>query len=143
MKKTIRNTMMILAGVSMIFAAAGNAAADEMVNVAGIQISKADFLDIKARVAGEPAGNRVYAQKSETANLGGIELGAEDAKRIKALVAGDASLADASVYARSPETVDLGIVTLEKADFDAIKAQVSGGPVVRLAQRIHSAEALN
>ena len=143
MKKTIRNTMMILAGVSMIFAAAGNAAADEMINVAGIQISKADFLDIKARVAGEPAGNRVYAKKSETVNLGGIDLAAEDAGQLKAMVAGDLSLADARVTAGSPEVVDLGIVTMEKADFEAIKAQVSGGPVVRMAQRIHSEEALN
>ena len=143
MKKTIRNAMMILAGVSMIFAAAGNAAADEMVNVAGIQISKADFLDIKARVAGEPAGNRVYAKKSETVNLGGIDLAAEDAGQLKAMVAGDIALADAAVYASAPEMVDLGIVTLERADFEAIKAQVNGGPVVRLAQRIRSAEALN
>ena len=94
-------------------------------------------------MAGEPAGNRVYAQKSETVNLGGIDLAAEDAGQLKAMVAGDIALADAAVYASAPEMVDLGIVTLERADFEAIKAQVSGGPVTRLAQRTQGAEALN
>ena len=143
MKKAIRNAMMILAGASMIFAAVGNAAADEVVNVGGAQISAADYYAIKARVAGEPAGDRVFAKKAEAVNIGGVELARADVDRVRAVVTGDASVADAAVYAQAPEEVNIGAVSMDKAEFEAIRAKVDGGPMVRLAQRIQDAVALN
>ena len=143
MKNTIRKAMMILAGVSVMFAAVGNAAADETINVGGVAISAADFMAVKARVAGEPSGDRVYAQKADAVNVGPVELARGEFEKVRDIVAGRASVADAAVYAPAAETVSVGPAAVDKADFEAIKAQVSGGPVVRLAQRIHGAEILN
>ncbi|MBI9083609.1 MAG: hypothetical protein JEZ11_08420 [Desulfobacterales bacterium] len=143
MKKAIRKAMMVLAGVSMIFVAAGPAAAGDVVNVGGVEISAADFMAVKARVAGAPAGEGVYAQKAESVNVGTVELARGEFEKVKAIVAGNASVADAAVYAQAPEMVNVGPVAVDKADFEAVKAQVSGGPVVRLAQHIQGAHALN
>ena len=143
MKIAIRKAMMVLAGVSMMFAAAGPAAAGDVVNVGGVEISRADFAAIKARVAGAPAGGRVYAQQAESVNVGPVALARSAFEEVKAIVAGNRSLADAVVYAQAPERVNVGPVAIDKADFEAVKARVSGGPVVRLAQRIHGSEVLN
>ncbi|MBI9083281.1 MAG: hypothetical protein JEZ11_06745 [Desulfobacterales bacterium] len=143
MKNAIRKAMMVLAGVSVIFAAVGNAAADQMVNVGGVEISAADFMAVKARVAGAPAGDRVYAQKADAVNVGPVELARGDFDKVRSIVAGEASVADAVVYAPVNETVNVGPAAVDMADFEAIKAQVSGGPVVRLAQRIQGSEILN
>jgi hypothetical protein len=143
MKKAMRNAMMILAGVSMMFAVAGNAAADEMISVGGVQVAAADFQAVKAQVAGQPAGDRVYANPAGAVNVGGVELAGADVDRVRAVVAGKASVSDAVVYAPASETVDLGPAAVEKADFEAVKAEVSGGPMFRLAQRIQDASAVN
>jgi hypothetical protein len=141
MKKAIRNAMMILAGVSMIFAVAGNAAADEAVGVGGVQISAADFAGVKSRVAGEAAGSHVYAKKAEVINVGPVQVASADFNGVKSLVAGDASLADAAVYAQAPEMVNVGSVAVDKAEFEAVKAMIGDGPAARLAQRIQGAGA--
>ncbi|MBI9083285.1 MAG: hypothetical protein JEZ11_06765 [Desulfobacterales bacterium] len=143
MKNAIRKAMMVLAGVSMIFAVAGPAAAGEVVNVGGVEISAADFMAVKARVAGAPAGDRVYAQKADAVNVGGIDLARSEFENVKEIVAGKVSVADAVVYAQAPEMVSVGNVAVDRAAYEAVKAMVSGGPVVRLAQRIHGSEILN
>ena len=143
MKNMIRKAMIVLAGVSVIFAAAGPVAAGDVVNVGGVDISAADFTAVKSRVAGAPAGDRVYAQKADAVNVGAVELARGEFDRIKAIVSGEASLAHTVVYAPAPEVVNVGNVAMDAADFEAAKAQASGGPVVRLAQRIQSAHALN
>ncbi|MBI9083149.1 MAG: hypothetical protein JEZ11_06085 [Desulfobacterales bacterium] len=143
MKNAIRKMMIVLAGVSIIFAAAGNAAAGDVVNVGGVQISAADYMDIKARVAGEPSGDRVYAKKAEAVNVGQVQMARSEYESVKAIVAGNASVADAVVYAQAPEMVNVGPVAVDRAEFEAVKNMVGGGPVVRLAQHIHSAHALN
>jgi hypothetical protein len=141
MKKAIRNAMMILAGVSMIFAAAGNAVADEVVSVGGVQISAADFAGIKSRVAGEPASHRVYAVKSDAVSVGPAQVAGADFNRVQSLVAGDAAMADAAVYAKAGEMVNIGSVAIDKAEFDAVRSMVGDGLAVRLAQRIQGAGA--
>ena len=134
MKKAIRNTMMILAGAFMIFAAAGNAAADDTLSVGGVQVDAADFAAVKAQVAGQPAGDRVFAQKADAVNTGAVEMARADFDKVRDIVAGKASVADAAVYAQAPEMVNLGPASVEKAAFDAVKANISNGPMVRLAQ---------
>ena len=139
MKKAIRNAMMILAGVSMIFAAAGNAVANDVVSVGGVQISAADFAGVKARVAGEASGNRVYAVKSDAVNVGLVQVARADVSRVQDLVAGNASMADAAVYAQAHEMVSLGSAGIDKAEFNAVRSMVAEGPAVRLAHHIQDA----
>ena len=141
MKKAIRNAMMILAGVSMIFAAAGNAVADDVVSVGGVQISAADFAGAKARVAGEASGNRVYAVKSDAVNVGPVQVARADVNRVQDLVAGNASMADAAVYAQADEMVNIGSASIEKDEYNAVRSMVENGSVARLAQRIQGAGA--
>ncbi|MBI9083604.1 MAG: hypothetical protein JEZ11_08395 [Desulfobacterales bacterium] len=117
--------------------------AGDMVNVDGVQISAADFMSVKAQVAGEPAGNRVFAKKAEAVNVGPVELSRSDFENIKAIVAGDASLADAAVYAQAPEMVNVGPASVARADYETVKEMVNGSPVARLAQHIQAAHALN
>jgi hypothetical protein len=141
MKKAIRNAMAILAGVSIIFAAAGNAVADEVANIGGVQISASDFAGVKARVAGEPSGNRIYADKSDAVSVGPVQVAKADFNGVRSLVAGDASIADAAVYARAPEMVNLGSVAIDKAEFDAVRSMVENGSMARLANHIQGAGA--
>lgn len=133
MKKAIRNTMMILAGASMIFAAAGSAAANDAIGVGGVQVDAADFAAVKARMAGQPAGDRVFAQKADAVNAGAVQVARADFEKVRDILVGKASLADAAVYAQAPEMVNLGPASVEKAEFDAVKAGIGHGPTVRLA----------
>ena len=135
MNKMIRVAMAIVMG-GMVFASAGNVLAGDTVDVGLFEMSRSDFNDLRAMVAGEPVSNRVYSQPADTEVAGVLEMNKADLDRIKNLVSGKASVSDTAVYAKPKKMVNIGLIEMSQADLDSLRNKVGSGPVVRLAERI-------
>lgn len=119
--------MFLCAPLAIAGTGAAHRNAPDTVDLGLIAMSRHDFEQMKALVAGEaPSDSRPAPRSVSMETVGQVEMTADEAATLRQMVAGNYTGPENAVSSRAVANIQLGLISMPRADYDTLQDMVRG-----------------